>query len=102
MGSFPFTFCQTCAENESNDPCKHTDAERAMTGTWVSLEIQEALSQGYKIEKMYEVYHWAEKAVHDAKTRDSGLFSEYVQTFLKLKTEATSRFLNTRKEASFC
>ena len=88
-GKLSFHLCQTCAENESQELCQHTDTERAMIGTWVSLEIQEALKRGYELVEIYEVYHWSETAVHDKVTGTGGLFSEYVQTFLKLKTEAS-------------
>jgi hypothetical protein len=60
-----------------------------MIGTWVILEVQEALKHGYEILNTYEVYHWSETIVHDTGTRSGGLFSDYVQTFLKLKTEAS-------------
>jgi hypothetical protein len=88
-GKLSFHLCQTCAETQSPDSCTHTDAERAILGTWVTLEVQEALKRGYEIQEIYEVYHWGNTAVHDPTTGTGGLFSQYVQTFLKLKTEAS-------------
>ena len=39
--------------------------------------------------KMYEVYHWAETSQFNMSTGDSGLFADYVNTFLKIKQEAS-------------
>lgn len=47
-----------------------------------SVELKEAVEQGYTIERVYETVWWEET------TRD--LFKEYVLTFLKLKMQSTS------------
>lgn len=36
-----------------------------------------------------EVYHFPETSEYDPKTHKGGLFSEYVDTFLKIKQEAS-------------
>ena len=87
FGKLTFPLCQTCSNTQSSSPCTHSDSERAMIGTWVTLEIQEAVRRGYEILQIYEVYHWDKVAQHGPGA--TGLFSEYVQRFLKLKTEAS-------------
>lgn len=47
------------------------------------------MEKGYRIDKIYEVYHWAERTQYDPKTGKGGLFAEYVNTFLKIKQEAS-------------
>jgi hypothetical protein len=44
----------------------------------VTLEIEEAIKHGYKILEIY-----------DPITKTGGLFSEYINTFLKIKQEAS-------------
>ncbi|MCP3668652.1 MAG: hypothetical protein GY696_40255 [Gammaproteobacteria bacterium] len=48
-GKLLFPLCKICGDNRSEDYCRHTDEERAITGTWVSTEIDLALKQGYKV-----------------------------------------------------
>ena len=35
-----FPVCGECARNSSQSDCSHTEAEREITGTWVSAELQ--------------------------------------------------------------
>ncbi len=42
-------------EQKKQSSCYHTDLERAISGTFVSCEIVEALRLGYKILKTGEV-----------------------------------------------
>jgi hypothetical protein len=62
-------------------PCTHTERERAIQGTWCSVELEKALEKGYSILKMHEVWHFPE-------TSDA-LFKDYVNTFLKIKQESS-------------
>lgn len=48
-----------------------------------------ALNKGYTILKIYEVYHWDESTQYNKSTKQGGLFSQYVNTFLKFKQEAS-------------
>ena len=54
-----------------------------------TLELQKAVELGYVIEKNYEVYHWDETTQYNPKTEKGGLFSEYVNRFLRLKQMAS-------------
>jgi len=42
----------------------------------------------YQIEKMYEVWDYAEDSTYDPHTRTGGLFAEYINKFLRLKKQA--------------
>ncbi|XP_074645851.1 uncharacterized protein LOC141902110 [Tubulanus polymorphus] len=81
-GKLTFPLCRTCA-NESNqrEKCYHSDDERSITGTWVTLEVQKAVKLGYKLLDIYEIWDW--------ETNETGLFEDYIGKFLKVKTEAS-------------
>ena len=76
-----FPLCKTCADTKNQNPCTHTDQERAIRGTWCHVEVMKAIEKGYVVLKIHEVWHWEE-------TSDE-LFKEYVNTFLKIKQEAS-------------
>ena len=59
-----------------------------MTGSWVTEEVYKALELGYKIVKIFEVWHYEEMAMYDPTTKTGGLFVEYINTFLRLKQQA--------------
>ena len=80
--------CRTCAENYSHKKCLHTEDERSFTGSWVSDELKTAVEKGYVIKQMYEVWHFA-KTRYVQQTKYGGIFTEYINTFLKLKQEAS-------------
>jgi len=48
-----------------------------------------AVEKGYRILKIYEVYHFEESTEYDKSTKNGGLFASYVNTFLKIKQEAS-------------
>ena len=54
-----------------------------MIGTWCTPELHKAVEQGYEILNIYEVWHFP------VDQRKEGLFAEYVNKWLKNKTEAT-------------
>ena len=76
-----FPLCKTCADTKNQNPCTHTDQERAIRGTWCHVEVMKAIEKGYVVLNLHEVWHWEE-------TSDE-LFKEYVDTFLKIKQEAS-------------
>ncbi|KAJ8037513.1 hypothetical protein HOLleu_18343 [Holothuria leucospilota] len=69
--------------------CNHSELERAITGAWVTLEVHKAIQKGYKILKVEVVWHFEEKAEYDKVTKSGGLFTEYINTSVKLKQEAS-------------
>ncbi|XP_059574129.1 olfactory receptor 14A16-like [Alligator mississippiensis] len=58
-GKLMFPLCRTCAEK--NQPkCTHTDEERVLLGTWCTPELNKGITKGYKVAKIYEVWHFPE------------------------------------------
>ena len=88
-GKLIFGLCRTCSESYQSTPCKHCENERAFIGTWVTDEIKVAVAQGYEIVKIYEIWHFDEISQYDTSTKTGGLFTEYVNMFLKVKQEAS-------------
>ncbi|XP_022298821.2 uncharacterized protein LOC111107766 [Crassostrea virginica] len=83
-GKLLFPLCRTCAEERPTDPhyrCNHTNAQRRFTGTWITCELIKALDCGYQLDRVYEVWHFSQQS--------SELFSRYIDTFLKIKQEAS-------------
>lgn len=83
-----FPLCRTCMETEQPKSlterscvCDHTNEQRQLTGTWCTPELKEAIRQGYTITKVHEIWHFRQ--------RSTTLFSGYVNTFLKIKQEAS-------------
>ena len=85
-----FTLCKTCAETRNQNKCKHTDAQRSFLGTWTTDEVSKALEKGYKILRIYEVWHFA-------KSTDA-LFKGYIRRFMKIKLESSSYNFKTKEE----
>ena len=85
-----FTLCKTCAETRNQNKCDHSDNERSFIGTWTTDEISKALEKGYKILRIYEVWHFA-------KSTDS-LFKGYIRRFMKIKLESSSYNFKTKEE----
>ena len=85
-----FTLCKTCAETRNQNKCKHTDTKRSFIGTWTTDEVSKALEKGYKILRIYEVWHFA-------KSTDT-LFKGYIRRFMKIKLESSSYNFKTKEE----
>jgi hypothetical protein len=85
-----FCLCRTCVlQQNTGDECRHySDAERALTGTWVIDEVRLAVEKGYKLLDVHEVYEY-QVTQYNRATDEGGLFVEYINTFLKLKAEAS-------------
>ncbi|TKS65331.1 hypothetical protein D9C73_028582 [Collichthys lucidus] len=81
-GKLVFTLCRSCAEiNNQTGPCRHDERARALTGVWVSVEVNKALEVGYRVGKIIEVWHFDR--------RSDSIFVGYMHTFLKGKQEAS-------------
>ena len=76
-----FPLCKTRTDTLNQNPCTHTDQERAILGTWCHVELMKAIEKGYEILNIHEVWHFP--------THTDGLFKEYVNTFLKIKQESS-------------
>ncbi|CAB4015355.1 DNA polymerase [Paramuricea clavata] len=80
QGKLIFPLCKLCADTCNQTPCTHSDNERAIQGTWCSVELEKALEKGYRILQLNEVWHFSKSS--------DRLFKEYVDTFLKIKQES--------------
>ena len=87
-GKLTFPLCATCVRQEMpkrpwerTAECIHTDEQRVLTGTWCSPELHKAVALGYEVQYVYEVWHFDETC--------EGLFADYVNTWLKIKQEAS-------------
>ena len=60
QGKPMFPLWRTCADTMQQEYCHHTDADRAMHGTWVALELEKALQKGYQLLKIDEVWNFPE------------------------------------------
>ena len=88
-GKLTFPLCRTCVERQQHEPCTCSEEQRALTGTYCTPELQKAMEKGYRLLKVYEVYHWDESAQYDPVTKSGGLFTSYINLFLKIKQEAS-------------
>ena len=80
--------CQQCYEKR-NAECTHSDSERVITVLWTTAEMEKALEKGYKIIRIYDVWHF--------KQSSTDLWKGYVRKFLKIKLES-SKFTCSEEE----
>lgn len=81
QGKLMFPLCRTCADTCDQTPCTHSESERAIEGTWCSVELEKAMEKGYRVLRIHEVWHFPQQS--------DGLFKDYIDTFLKIKQEAS-------------
>ena len=74
-----FPLCAKCVDNMNPKRCKHKDSERALVSTWTSVEIEFAVSQGYKVLKVYEFFVYEKTAP---------LFKRFYTKLARIKLEA--------------
>ena len=78
--------CKKCATLKLNQPCKHSDANRAFTSTWTVVELAYAVHNlGYQILNWLEVHHYENsglllekfiKTLASEKLKCSGILSD--------------------------
>ena len=92
-----FPLCTACVKEEQKKPllqrcatCYHSWEERMLVGTWCTPEINKAIEMGYELKAVHEVWNFKESA--------SGLFAEYVDAWLQIKTEASGWPSNCKTE----
>lgn len=76
-----YPLCITCAQDNHQDYCPHSDEERDLSGTWFTPELFCALENGYQVVEVYEIYNWSQYS--------DSIFKSYIKTFSKLKIEAS-------------
>ncbi|XP_048514299.1 uncharacterized protein LOC125501746 [Athalia rosae] len=88
-GKLMFPLCRTCCENSTPDDCPHANGtDRWLSGTWVSDELKKAITLGYRIVDVNEIWQY-DITSYDPTTKQGGLFVGYIDTFLKLKQEVS-------------
>ena len=89
-----FPLCISCAKSKQQERCQHNENERSFIGTWTTDEVNKAIEQGYRITKIYEVWHFENSS--------DDLFKGYIKKFMKLKLESTKyNFKNNNAEMIF-
>ena len=84
-----FCLYRTCVQTCSTGEWTHTeDEDRALTGTCVMDEKRLAVGKGYKMLEIYEVHEY-QVTQYSPVTGEGGHFVDYINTFLKLKAEAS-------------
>jgi len=85
-----FPLCRTCAETAFQGNCPHERIDdRALTGTWVTSELEKAVSLGYVIIERYEAWHFERTKQYDPVTKTGGLWAPFIDVWIKLKQEAS-------------
>ena len=83
-----FTLCKKCTETKKQNNCSHDNNEKSFIG--ISKANFKAISKGYKILNVYEVWHFD-------KTSDD-LFKGYLRKFIKIKLESSKCDFKTKDE----
>jgi hypothetical protein len=84
-----FCLCRTCAIEQNTSECAHeTIAERSLVGQWVIDEVKMTVEKGYRVIEVIEIYEY-NVTQYDPTSGERGLFVQYINTFLKLKAEAS-------------
>jgi len=65
--------------------CPHKDDERGFVSTTCSVELELALKKGYRVTKVYSIYHWEQWS--------DTLLRPYVQDMMCLKIEVLNIFI---------
>ena len=84
-----FPLCYKCGLKQNQEDCQCSEEERMFTQTYCTPEINCAINVGYKIVKIHQVLHWKESEKYDPESKKGGIFTDYINTFLKVKQEAS-------------
>lgn len=90
-GKLLFPLCNKCATNLYQNTCECSDDERSWVQTYTTNELNLAVRHGYKILKVFELLHWEpdQLKTYDPTTKKGGLFTDYINEFIRVKTEAS-------------
>jgi hypothetical protein len=80
-GTLLFPLCHTCCAVKLEGFCPHNASERALHGTWLSIEIDKAIELGYQLDSVTEAWHF--------ERRSTNLFHPFINTLYKTKLEAS-------------
>ena len=85
-----FPLCRTCGANFQQTTCDHNEQDRILTGTWFSEELKLAVEKGYKLVKIFSIWHFP--------VTTTELFAPYIRTFYKLKLLSSKLPYNTPEQ----
>ena len=85
-----FPLCRSCAENDQQEKCEHTDDERSIMGTWCTEELKLAVEKGYTILEIHSVWHFS----HTTRS----MFGGYIRTFYRKKLLSSKLPYSTSEE----
>ena len=85
-GKLYFPLCYSCASDNSYY-CNHSEDDRALIGCWVDLELKTALNYGYKILRIFEVWHF--KNIAKLTSENHGIFDELINVCIQGKIESS-------------
>ena len=88
-GKLMFPLHHVCAENKDKGHCTCPSQSFALIHTLCTLELTLAINMGYDILEIYEVLHWPSNEKIDNSTGKGALFTEYINMFLHIKTQAS-------------
>ena len=83
-----FPLCYTCAkEKNPNGECRHSEEERKLTRkVYCTPELGYAIRNGYKVSKLYEIWHFKKMSANGP---GNGLFGDFITQAVKGKQEAS-------------
>jgi len=79
-----FPLCCACVETENQGNCTHSDEVRCIVGTWVFGDVRKAIELGYDLVNVFEFWEYELRCFHRGSNL-GGIFSEYINMYLKLK-----------------
>jgi len=90
-GKLLFSLCRTCAVEKSETCIGHDESARVIIGTFVTEEVYLALEKGYKMLHIDEIWHYKQFAQYKnpKSNLSNGIFTDYINLFLKIKQEAS-------------
>ena len=88
-GKLKFPLCFKCASLENDKECTCSISERSFTHTYCTPEIEVAINMGYILDGEHEVLHWPQTEMYDSYLKEGRLFTSYINTFLKIKQQAS-------------
>lgn len=85
-----FALCMSCCQNQIQTECPHeNERDRELYGTWVTCKLRKAIEKTYVIENIDEFRDYQVVQYISKEKNSTGLFVEYINTFLKSKQKAS-------------
>jgi G:T-mismatch repair DNA endonuclease (very short patch repair protein) len=82
-----FPLCYECASEQNNNKCQHNNNQRAIIGTYTTMELNKAIEKNYEIIEIYEV--WNYDLLSPINENEPGIFTQFINDFIKIKIESS-------------